>query len=357
MRCLVAGLADDVELAEHDVGHGSAERALAQQIEDAVGVRAGQSISLVDDGDDVLDERAQLDERAGRVGARVASPRNRRDRRAPGACDRKNSKFCDFMSATSRTHAIAVCSARAITSAPSLPALHPLRQQLLAPQADQLRRLGLVVRAGFDGPRDVVGRRRRRGVPSRSKPFPRGRSRSDADRALGVAIALLMSSSEIVAFVDQTRARRSAASSSRTLPGQACRRRTFFAPGESFFLVAVVSELFLLFLEDVLGEEEDVALTLPERRHLQAEHGETVVEILAEPSRMTSAARLRFVAETTRTSTAIGPRFADPDDLLLLDRAQELHLRAEGELADLVEESVPPWACYEVAVAILRPPQ
>ena len=48
-----------------------------------------------------------------------------------------------------------------------------------------------------------------------------------------------------------------------------------------------------------------------------------------------------MVAATTRMSTFSGLAVADADDDPLLQRAQELHLEVERQLADLVEEERP----------------
>ena len=66
---------------------------------------------------------------------------------------------------------------------------------------------------------------------------------------------------------------------------------------------------------------------------------------------LTAASRSRFVAATMRTST-VTTRAAHPLELALLDGAQELRLRRERQLADLVEEQRPAVGELEAA---LRP--
>jgi hypothetical protein len=58
------------------------------------------------------------------------------------------------------------------------------------------------------------------------------------------------------------------------------------------------------------------------------------------------------VAEISRTSTTVGARAADALDLAGLDRAQELGLRLEREVADLVEEERA--GVGELELALLR---
>ena len=53
---------------------------------------------------------------------------------------------------------------------------------------------------------------------------------------------------------------------------------------------------------------------------------------------MTSSSRLRFVAAMMRTSTLLRLRRADAADLALLERAQQLRLQIDRQLAELVEE-------------------
>ena len=52
----------------------------------------------------------------------------------------------------------------------------------------------------------------------------------------------------------------------------------------------------------------------------------------------TAAFRLRFVAATTRTSTCSGVGAADALEALLFERAQDLGLQRQRQIADLVEE-------------------
>ena len=67
---------------------------------------------------------------------------------------------------------------------------------------------------------------------------------------------------------------------------------------------------------------------------------------------LTSRSRSRFVAEMTRTLTLRVRGLADAPDLALLERAQELRLHADRELADLVEEHRAAVGRFERADAI-----
>ena len=58
--------------------------------------------------------------------------------------------------------------------------------------------------------------------------------------------------------------------------------------------------------EEVLDQQRDVVLAVAQRRHVDVDDVEPVVEVLAEPALLDLAARSRFVAAMTRTSTLIG---------------------------------------------------
>ena len=91
-------------------------------------------------------------------------------------------------------------------------------------------------------------------------------------------------------------------------------------------------------LEEVLRQEQDVAPALAERRHVDADDVDAVVEILAEALLVHLASRSRLVAVTMRASNGDLRVAADRAHLALLERAQELRLHLERQLADLVEE-------------------
>jgi hypothetical protein len=102
-------------------------------------------------------------------------------------------------------------------------------------------------------------------------------------------------------------------------------------------------------LEAALREIEDVLAAGPQRRHLQLERVEAVVEVAAE-----------LPLGDERRQAAVG-RSHDPDvDLLglvaadalhgeLLQRTQQLGLRRQGQVGDLVEEQRPAVRLFELA--------
>src|SRR5690606_21334783 len=97
-------------------------------------------------------------------------------------------------------------------------------------------------------------------------------------------------------------------------------------------------ELRAIAIEEEPGEDPDVAATLAQRRDAQREHVEAVIQVGAEPAlrdlRREIAVRRRDDANV-HLQRRVG---ADALDLAFLQRAQELGLRAERQLADLVEE-------------------
>ena len=125
-------------------------------------------------------------------------------------------------------------------------------------------------------------------------------------------------------------------SSSRTLPGQwyaismsmagVEMRRTFL-----WFCLAVA-------LHEVVGQQQDVGPPLPQRRDVDGEHVQPVVQVLAELLRSMSFSRSLLVAAIRRTSALMVERAADPLELPLLQDAQELDLHGRGQVSDLVEE-------------------
>jgi hypothetical protein len=93
--------------------------------------------------------------------------------------------------------------------------------------------------------------------------------------------------------------------------------------------------------EHVLDEHRDVSRAVAERRHHDVEDGEPVIEIGAELAgvdlRAQVAVRGRDDADVHRRRL-VG---ADAADLAALERAQQLRLEVERQLADLVEKQRP----------------
>jgi hypothetical protein len=67
----VPGFADGVQLLEHDLGHRLAEALIGQQVVQVLAERPGQAVGVEDVADHDLYDRAELEQRAARIGVRV----------------------------------------------------------------------------------------------------------------------------------------------------------------------------------------------------------------------------------------------------------------------------------------------
>ena len=102
-------------------------------------------------------------------------------------------------------------------------------------------------------------------------------------------------------------------------------------------------------LRKVLGERTDVVRAVAERRDHDGKHGKAVVKVLAERLRLDHRRQVAVRGGDDADVDAHRPLAADPDDLAVLDDAQQPDLRGKRELADLVEEQ-------RAAVGLLEPP-
>ena len=90
--------------------------------------------------------------------------------------------------------------------------------------------------------------------------------------------------------------------------------------------------------EEVIGEQQDVRLALAQRRHEDREHVQPVVEILAE---FAGGNRFLQILVGGRDQADVGADrlgAAEPFEFALLQHAQQLDLRGEVQVADLVEK-------------------
>ena len=136
--------------------------------------------------------------------------------------------------------------------------------------------------------------------------------------------------------VDSTTARSMTFSSSRTLPGQSYSMQQVQRLGRQLEVGLVV--LLAVLLEEVLREQRNVVLALAQRRQLHGDDVQPVEQVLAE---------LAFVHHVPQVDVGRGddPHVdldrldaAEAHELALLDDAQQLGLRLERDVADLVEE-------------------
>ncbi|OPZ05947.1 MAG: hypothetical protein BWZ08_02381 [candidate division BRC1 bacterium ADurb.BinA292] len=106
-----------------------------------------------------------------------------------------------------------------------------------------------------------------------------------------------------------------------------------------------------VFFDEVVGEFEDVALALAQRRHVDGEDIEPVVEILPEFGGFDHLFEVAVGrgddADIDRDRAAA----ADALDFALLEDAEEFDLRGGGEVADLVEEDRAAVGQFEATLA------
>ena len=133
-----------------------------------------------------------------------------------------------------------------------------------------------------------------------------------------------------------TTARSMTFSSSRTLPGQSYSVSRSSASGVSSRPAFWFSSPY--FSRKWCDEQRDVVLAIAQRRQLDRDHVEAVEEILAE---------LPFLHHLPQVDVGRGDdadvdldrlHAAEPHEVALLDHAQQLGLRLERDVADLVEE-------------------
>src|SRR5262245_66537881 len=91
-------------------------------------------------------------------------------------------------------------------------------------------------------------------------------------------------------------------------------------------------------VDEVVYDRRDVVLAGPERRHLDRDDVEAVVEVLPEAA-LTDERREITVGRGNDAHVDLdGVLAADPLEGLLLERAQDLCLGLEAHVADLVEK-------------------
>ena len=123
--------------------------------------------------------------------------------------------------------------------------------------------------------------------------------------------------------------------SSRTLPGHECVRATRKRAGAKCLHGPVLA---IEPLEKEPRQQFDVVRTLAQRRQPDDEHGEPVVEILAEPP--VANDRLRRVIRSRHDPDVDGDFLAaaDAHHAAGFEHAQQLRLQVERHLGDLVEK-------------------
>src|SRR5262249_33908252 len=90
--------------------------------------------------------------------------------------------------------------------------------------------------------------------------------------------------------------------------------------------------------EKPLGEQHDVRSTLAQGRQLEAQHGQAVVEILAEAARPQGLREVFVGCRDDPHVDGLGPSAAEAPDDPVLEYLEELCLQRRREHPDLVEE-------------------
>ena len=106
--------------------------------------------------------------------------------------------------------------------------------------------------------------------------------------------------------------------------------------------------------EDELGDERDVALALAQRRHVDEDDREPVVEVLAERALADLGQQILVRRRDDADVDVDRAVAADAGDPALLQRAEHLRLRVEAHVADLVEEERAAVGLLELPDALLR---
>ena len=94
-------------------------------------------------------------------------------------------------------------------------------------------------------------------------------------------------------------------------------------------------------LKEDAHENEDIVEPLAQRRHADGHYRETEVEVLAETAAIHLALEIAVGRADDANVHLARARLPDPADLARLERAQELRLKLDRQLADLVEEDGP----------------
>ena len=107
--------------------------------------------------------------------------------------------------------------------------------------------------------------------------------------------------------------------------------------------------------EEVVRERQDVARARAQRRHLDVDDVEAVVEVLAEAPRRDLVGEVAVGRRDDADVDLHGLVAADALERALLEDAQELDLDRRRDLADLVEEERAAVGLLEAPLAAARP--
>src|SRR5262249_8763745 len=91
-------------------------------------------------------------------------------------------------------------------------------------------------------------------------------------------------------------------------------------------------------VEEVLSEEWNVVVALPQRRQMERDDVEPIVQIAAEVARANLFVEIAIRRGHHARVDRDGFRGSDGNDFAMLERTQQLDLRRGGRLANLVQE-------------------
>ena len=93
--------------------------------------------------------------------------------------------------------------------------------------------------------------------------------------------------------------------------------------------------------EEVVGEQRQIFLPLPQRRHLHGKNAEPIVQVLTKAPGRRLGAQIPIGRRHDTDIDAPRPLLADPFKLSLLQNTEQLRLQLQRDLADLVEKQRP----------------
>src|SRR5215471_446205 len=91
-------------------------------------------------------------------------------------------------------------------------------------------------------------------------------------------------------------------------------------------------------LEETLGQEHDITVSIAERRNANVEHVDAVIEIRAKRALLDRLVQIAIGSDDHANVGADDARAAETLELALLQDAQQLGLGRQRQLGDLVEE-------------------
>lgn len=99
-----------------------------------------------------------------------------------------------------------------------------------------------------------------------------------------------------------------------------------------------LAETVRRFAQEEGRQVRDLFASLSQRRHVDADHAETVVEIFAELAFGHALLEVGVGGRKHSHVDRLGTVFADRHDLALLEKSQQLRLDVQRQVADFIEE-------------------